>query len=228
MKKYDIFLFDADGTLFDFDRAEKNALKAMFKYCGFVYSEDILLKYREISSQLWDDFEKGNITSIDLQTSRFTYLFDYIGVSYDSNQFNLRYLTELGKGTHLIDGALEICDKITTFGKKIYIVTNGILSVQKARIENSEIKKYITDYFVSEFIGFQKPQTPFFDYVFSHTSQLSKGKYLIVGDSLTADIAGGISAGIDSCWFNKPVIANNTNIAPTYEINELTEIINFI
>jgi 2-haloacid dehalogenase len=50
MKKYDVFLFDADGTLFDYDTAEANALKLMFDYCGLRYSEDIGLRYREMKN----------------------------------------------------------------------------------------------------------------------------------------------------------------------------------
>jgi 2-haloacid dehalogenase len=157
MKNYDIFLFDADGTLFDYDMAEVNALKIMFDYYEFNYSENVRLKYREINSQVWNDYEKGEITKEELQTLRFMRLFNDIGVYCDVKKFNEKYLLELGKGTFLVDGALEICKKITSRNKKIYIVTNGILATQKARIEHSLIKEYISDFFVSEFIGFQKP-----------------------------------------------------------------------
>jgi FMN phosphatase YigB (HAD superfamily) len=168
MKKYDIFLFDADGTLFDYDMAEANALKTVFEYCGFDYSENIRSKYREINSQAWKSYEKGEITKAELQTLRFKRLFDSIGIIYDGKTFNAQYLAELGKGSFLIDGALDICREITSHNKKIYIVTNGIFSTQKARIEHSLIKEYISDFFVSEFVGFQKPQKEYFDYIFSH------------------------------------------------------------
>jgi phosphoglycolate phosphatase-like HAD superfamily hydrolase len=88
MKKYDLFLFDADGTLFDYDMAEVNALKTMFNYCGFEYSENARLKYREINSQIWKSYEKGEITKAELQTLRFTRLFREIGVCYDAEYFN--------------------------------------------------------------------------------------------------------------------------------------------
>ena len=228
MKKYDIFLFDADNTLFDYDRAEENALKIMFDYCGFSYTENIRLKYREINSQAWEKYEKGEITKIELQTLRFTKLFEEIGVSYDVKLFNEKYLLELGKGAFLIDGALEICKNIFSNNKKIYIVTNGILATQKARIEYSLIKEYISEYFVSEFIGFQKPHIEYFNYVFSHIPQIDKSKILIVGDSLSLDITGGNNAGIDSCWFNVRDEINNTGIIPTYEIKNFFELKKFM
>ena len=224
MKKYDIFLFDADGTLYDYDMAEANALKTMFDNCGFNYPENIRTLYREINTQVWKSYEQGEISKEALQTLRFTRLFGNIGVSYDEKDFNQRYLAELGKGAFLIDGALEICQKINSCGKKIFIVTNGILATQESRIKHSLIKDYISDFFVSEFVGFQKPDIRYFDYVFSHIPQIEKDKILIIGDSLTADIAGGSNAGIDSCWFNEKRSVNCTGITPTYEISSLDEL----
>ena len=248
MKKYDIFLFDADGTLYDYDKAEAHALKAMFDYCGFNYSEGIRTKYRKINTQAWESYEKGEISKGDLQINRFVSLFNEIDVQYDAKKFNEKYLLELGKGAFLIDGALEICKAITSCNKQIFVVTNGILATQEARIKHSLIEKYITDFFVSEFVGYQKPDERYFEYVFSHipaawtssckyegspylekpAPQLEKDKILIVGDSLSADIAGGNKAGIDSCWFNEHGKENHTGILPTYEINSLHELQKFI
>lgn len=228
MKKYEIFLFDADGTLYDYDMAEANALKTMFHHCSFAYDEGIRTRYREINTQVWDSFEKGELSKEVLQTLRFDRLFADIGVEHDSKGFNEKYLFELGKGSFLIEGALEICREIVSYGKKIFIVTNGILATQEARIKHSLIKDYISDSFVSEGIGFQKPNIKYFEYVFLNIPQVEKDKILIIGDSLSADIAGGNNAGIDTCWFNESRIENQTDIKPTYEISSLKELQNFI
>jgi len=228
MKKYDIFLFDADGTLYDFDKEEANALMRMFDYCGFRYTEEILRKYIEINLSMWDSLEKGDISKEELQTLRFTRLFNTIGVDYDAKDFNEKYLYELGKGAFLIDGALEICKQIALCDKKIYIVSNGILATQKSRIKHSILKDYIADFFVSEHTGFQKPHISYFDYVFSHIPQVGKDRILIIGDSLSADIQGGHNAGVDSCWFNPAYLENHTGIMPTYEVHQLSEIQRFI
>ena len=229
MKKYDIFLFDADGTLYDYDKAEENALRIMLEYCGFCYSETIRAKYRVINSEVWSAYEKGELSISDFPKIRFERLFSAIGVQCDdAGDFNSRYLAELGKGTFLIDGAVEICKAITASNKPIYIVTNGLLATQEARIKHSLIKDYITDTFVSSFVGYQKPDKEYFDYVFSRIPQVSKDKILIVGDSLTADIAGGNNAGIDTCWYNELGIENSTDIEPIYEVRRLSEIRKFI
>ena len=227
MKKYDIFLFDADNTLFDYDKAEANALKAMFESYGFDYSERIHLKYRDFNSQVWTQYEKNEITKEELQTVRFKRLFDYAGIGADEKTFNEKYLYELGKGSFLIPGAFEICRDIVSMGKRIYIVTNGMLTTQQSRIQNSQIKDYISDFFVSEHIGFQKPHISYFEHVFASIPGFEKSKALIIGDSLSADIAGGNNSGIDSCWLNTSRKKNDTDIIPIYEISELVELHRF-
>ena len=227
-KKYDIFLFDADGTLFDFDLAQANALEIMFQNYSLEYNENRLSIYRTINIQEWEKFEKGEITNDDLKTSRFIRFFREIGVDFDPAKFNEEYLFELGKGSFLIEGALEICKHIISHNKKIFIVTNGMLATQKSRIQHSLIKDYISDFFVSEVIGFQKPHISYFEFVFSHIPPIPKEKILIIGDSLTADILGGLNAGIDSCWFNNSGNKNHTDITPVYEINKFSELEKFV
>lgn len=227
MKKYNVFLFDADNTLYDYNKAEANALKILFGYCGFKYTEEIRMRYREINAEVWSHFEKGEMTKDDLQTLRFSRLFDDMSVSHNSKEFNEKYLVELGKGAFLMEGSLEMCKTLTSNGKKIYIITNGLLATQEARINHSLIEEYITDYFVSEVVGFHKPNIKYFDYVINKIN-VKKEEALVIGDSLTADIAGGNNAGIDTCWFNPDGIKNNTDNIPTYEIKKLEELINFI
>jgi len=228
MKKYDVFLFDADGTLFDFNLAEACAFKTVYEKCGFFYSDEILKRYSDINEQLWKSFERSEISIDKIKTERFVRLFKEIGIHYDEYDFNDRYVIELGKGAFLIDNAKEICEAIAGIGKKIYIITNGITKVQVARLGFSTIKECVSDIFISELIGFQKPDVRYFEHVFLNIPNVEKEKVLVVGDSLTADIKGGINAGLDTCWFNEKKADNSSGILPTYEINKLSELTQFI
>lgn len=223
---YDIYLFDADDTLFDFGKAEESALIETFKQYKLNYSEEIRIRYKCINIELWELFEKQEIDKSVLQTQRFSTLFQEIGVSCDIESFNENYIIELGRGSQLMDGAYDICKSLHNKGKELYVVTNGVSSIQKIRMESSSIKQFISGVFVSEDIGFQKPRKEFFDHVFSHIGEIDKRKILIIGDSLTSDIQGGINAGIDTCWFNPNKKENSIGIIPTYEIAELSEIYN--
>jgi 2-haloacid dehalogenase len=228
VKKYDTFLIDADGTLFDYDMAEENALKCMFRKYQLSYNENVRTLYRKINRDVWDSFEKGQTPKSEMQVLRFKRLFGALEIKGDPYIFNVEYLVELGKGSFLIDGAFELCKTISDSHCRAYIVTNGISTTQKARLENAIIKPYISKLFVSEDIGFQKLNTLYFEYVFSHIPCTDKSKMIIIGDSLSADIAGGIHAGIDTCWFNKCDTENHSGFIPTYEIKKLLEICDLI
>ncbi len=228
MKTYDIFLMDADDTLYDYDMAENFALEKTFADFGIPYDDSIRQVYRGINTELWKRFETGDITKDVLLTTRFSRLFDVIGAKANPSDFNTKYLNALGEGSFLLDGAVEICKYLTDNQKQIYIVTNGTAITQRMRIENSTIKDFIQKFFISEEIGSQKPQKVFFDHVLSNIVYSSKDRIIIIGDSLSSDIAGGNNAGIDTCWFNKNKAVNTTGIRPTYEISELNEIKRFI
>ena len=226
--KYDVFLFDADDTLYEFKPSSARAMEAMFRQCGFAYSESIQARYFEINAQAWASYDKGEITAQELQRVRFVRLFEEIGVFWDADDFNTRYLYEFGKGAFLMEGALEICREIAAQGKRIYIVTNGLAATQDARAKHSPLREYISGVFVSQEIGYQKPEREYFDYVLAHIPAVRKDKMLIVGDSLTADVAGGRNAGIDTCWLNVHGVENHTGIVPVYEIHKLSQLRQFI
>lgn len=227
MKKYDIFLFDADNTLYDYYPSSVYALKTMFEQHGIDYSGSIQARYNQINNHTWARYEKGEFTVQELEIARFEQLFTEMDITLNVDDFNAGYLRELGKGMFLIEGAIEICYEITSHNKLIYIVTNGLTSTQNARAEYSPLAKYISGVFVSQEIGHQKPDKPYFDHVLKQIPA-PKANMLIIGDSLTADIAGGNNAGIDTCWLNTHNINNATTIKPTYEINQLLQMQVFI
>lgn len=51
---------------------------------------------------------------------------------------------------------------------------------------------------------------------------------LIVGDSLTSDIQGGADYGIHTCWFNPNRKENKLGIKPTYEIQALLDLLDYL
>lgn len=228
MKYYKYFLFDADDTLFDYNKAEQNALNKMLSLYNYEYSEELRSKYKKINSDAWKSYERGEISKESMQELRFLRLFEVMSVNWDAAEFNKKYLIELGKGGFIIDGAYELCEKLYLSNKTICIITNGILLSQKTRLEHSTIKPFISKLFVSEEIGYAKPQIEYFNYVLSNIECENKENVLVIGDLLETDILGASAAGIDSCWLNAKGIHNDTNIHPTYEVNKLSDILDFL
>ena len=222
--KYDIILFDVDDTLFDFGISQKNALHNTFTQ--FDLSSGVAeyeVKYNEISKVLWRELEQGLMTINELGIERFRRLFIAHELAIDADTFNKAYLLNLGKEMHLIPGADILLDNLN--GYRLAIITNGFADVQRSRIGSSPISNAFEHIIISAEAGYQKPDRGIFDYTFSKLQITDKSKVLIVGDSLTSDIQGGINYGIDTCWFNPQHKENTLSIKPTYEISELTQLL---
>ena len=224
--KFNFILLDADGTLFDFDIAEAIALEKVFCKYGFIYNEDIYNEYRAINLALWDEFEKGKVGKAYLQVNRFARLLHKFNDKADAGQFNLAYLDMLSENGHLIEGALDICKELSQCCTLV-IVTNGIARAQRGRLANSEIKPYISHIIVSEDAGYQKPHVGFFEYAFDICKIEDKKTALIVGDSLSADIKGGLNFGISTCWYN-PSSVQPGDFKADYEIKHLSDLLKIV
>ncbi|WP_410513664.1 YjjG family noncanonical pyrimidine nucleotidase [Paenibacillus sp. BR2-3] len=222
--KYDVILFDADDTLFDYGMAEGHALSSAFLYFGMpTGAEDYKASYKEINQVLWRDLELGRITSEVLRVERFNRLFAAHQLELDAQEFSAAYLRFLSEGAFLIEGAAELCGELSHC--RLAIITNGIKDVQTSRIQGSPLCETFEQIIISEEAGCQKPETGIFEYAFAKLGISDKDKVLIVGDSLTSDIQGGINYGIDTCWFNPLGKVNESGIQPKYEISSLSELL---
>jgi 2-haloacid dehalogenase len=200
-QRYRCLLFDADGTLFDYDRAESSALAQVFEQNGLAYDPAYLPVYREVNQLVWQMLEKKQLTSDILKLRRFELLLERIGVAQPAENFSERYLRCLANCSELVDGADGFLKGIA--GKyRVAIVTNGLRSVQRSRLERSTIRDHIEAMIISEEIGHSKPAAEFFDLAFARLGNPAKGEVLMVGDSWTADIEGAARYGIDACWYN--------------------------
>lgn len=229
MMKYQWLLFDADGTLFDYDKAEKSALATTFSAFTLPYSEDVLSIYREINDQMWRAFEAGTITQKNLKTERFQRLLTSVGSDGDPapEAFSRRYLQNLGNCTDLITDADRIIK--TLYGNiHLALITNGLKEVQRSRLAKSMIGTYFEAILISDELGVAKPDPGIFDAAFEAMGNPDKNEVLIIGDSLSSDIKGGRDYGIDTCWFNPHGRSRSTTDQVVYEIQNLTQILDIL
>lgn len=224
MKKYKYLLFDVDGTLLDFDKAEQYALEYIFRHYDISLTYEINQRYEEINKKLWKDFENGLIDKKTVVYSRFVLLFKEFNIPVDGIAFEDDYQKALGQGYFVLPHTIEVLSAL--YQKyPLYVVTNGVSQTQYSRLEGTDIKKYFQNIFVSEDIGHQKPSKEYFDYCFKNIDKIDLSKTLIIGDSLSSDIQGGINAGIDTCWFNPNHLDKPEAMPINYEIHDLRELL---
>jgi 2-haloacid dehalogenase len=225
--KYDWIFFDADGTLFDYDAAETAALEGAFAECGLPCESEIGPLYSEINAGMWRDFELGRISQQDLKTARFDRLFDALGLTADAAIFSRHYLAILGAQTDLLDGAESLVR--TLVGRvRMLLMTNGLAEVQVPRFAASSIRDCFAEIVISGEIGLAKPDPAIFDFAFDRISRPAKERVLMIGDNLASDILGGANYGLDTCWYNPTAVANGHGVEPTYEVRELSKILEIV
>lgn len=223
MSKYKFLLFDADSTLLDFKKSEYEAVIDCLNYANLPISDDVIQKYSEINDGYWKMLERGEITKKELMIARWKSLFEYYCFDADANEMSELYPEKLAEKSYVIEGAEELCKNL--YGNfKMYIVTNGFKLVQQKRFCMCPLAKYFDDVFISEDIGFDKPAVEYFSEIAKRIPDYNPEESIIIGDSLTSDIKGGINAGIDTCWYNPNGKKIPDGMKITYVISKLSEI----
>ena len=226
--RYETVLLDADGTVYDFHKAERTALKQTFPKIGIEWTEERNRIYLEENEKIWKEFEQNLLSPQEFKTERFRRFFDRIDLSVDidNRTVNDIYVDNLSKCGFLFDGAFEFVRRLKRYCK-VYIATNGLTKAQQGRYKNSGLSTVTDGIFISEIMGIRKPAKAYFDYIFNELNITDTQSVIMIGDSLSSDMQGGRNAGITTCLYNpQRNIAENSLcdfVACTYD-----EILNII
>lgn len=221
MKKFTTILWDVDGTLLDFLYSQKYAITKCFRTAGRDITEEQIKRYSQINDDYWRRLELGEITKDQLLTGRFATLFEEYKIKdIDLAVFAKEYQEALGSVFSFIDDSLTICKALQEKVRQ-YVITNGVTATQMNKLKLSGLVEAMDGIFISEQIGTPKPAKEFFDYCLKHIEEKDKSKLLIVGDSLSSDIKGGVLSGIPTCWYRPKGAINDTPYHPDYEISDL-------
>lgn len=224
MTPYSILLFDADNTLFNFDAGNRRAFSEVCRICHLPDTDELFHAYEAVNAEMWSAFDRAECTKDFLVVERFRLFLERAGLQADPVQCNKIHLSTLATNTVLLPHALEVCRTLAQT-HSLYIVTNAVAAVQKARLAASDLRPYITDAFISEDAGASKPSVAYFDYVFSHIPGITRENCLLIGDSLSSDLQGANNYGIPCCWYNPRGLARPDGMRIDYEIRDLPELL---
>jgi 2-haloacid dehalogenase len=222
--KYKWILFDADGTLFDYERAENRALQSTFADLSEPFRKEYFGLYRIYNAQVWAEFEQGRIGAVALRVERFRRMFAAAGIQRQPEEFSRVYLPNLAKGSYLIRGAEETVAALRPLFK-LGLITNGLSDVQRPRLAASPLADVFDVVAISEELGAAKPHAAYFDAVFRLMDGADRRTVLVVGDGLTSDIQGGAGYDLDTCWYNPGAIPADSRFPATYEVKQLEDVV---
>lgn len=225
--KYKYILLDADETLFDFDTSEYNAFRQTVQSFGFQFADELYDEYHLVNKSLWEDFELGHVTKPFLLIERFRRVISAHAIDADPQEFADRFREALADQCILLPGAESFCRTVAKEAE-LYILTNGITTTQKKRFERSPIKDCVKGLFISEQIGFPKPNKEFFDAVFAAIPGIDTESAIMIGDSLSSDIRGGKNAGIKTVWYNPHLKPNTQGVCPDFTASSYDQIIRIL
>lgn len=223
MAKYNCIMMDIDNTLLDFDAAERKALLETLQQFSLPCDEAAVSRYHEINSSLWGELNKGKIRRDKLVVERFDRFVKEVGAAAKATELNRAYTEHLATHADVIPGAEEALQELAEVATMI-AVSNGTESVERGRLKLSGFEKYFDDIFISEAVGVSKPNPKIFQIAMRKLGIEHSDKVLVVGDSLSADIQGGVNAGLDTCWVNMNGLENESGLTPTYEVKALSEL----
>lgn len=226
---YRYLFFDADGTLFDFEQAEYQAFHLMAQELGLAIQAEHVVQYKTCNASCWKEFELGKLALSDLKTKRFERFSETSGFHLDPARASQSYQSHLGRQGILLDHSLGILNTLTERGYTLFIATNGIADVQNGRFKESGITHFFQDIFISEELGYQKPDTRYFSAMLKR-SKLTDKKHqcLMIGDSAASDIQGAVDSGIDSLWYNPHHQVLPAHLTATYTVHRLEDILNLL
>lgn len=221
-----VVFIDIDDTLLDFTKCANDAIKSACNKFGVPYTTTLVDTFHPINLDLWHRLEKKEVTKEKLFDTRFQIVFDKLGIKADGIAFETAFRENFHESAILVDGARDLLEYLRS-KYKVYVASNASMHQQTNRMKRAELDGYIDGYFVSEEIGFPKPQKEFFDACFKALPDVKPQDVVMIGDSLSADIKGACEHGLKTIWYNhrnEPT----ADVKCDYIVSRLSEVKNIL
>lgn len=217
-----VFL-DLDDTILDFHRAEREALARTLVDFHVEPTDAVLTRYHIINRQHWEALERGELNRDQVQEGRFRMLFSELGRSIDSVAVARDFEHNLGMGHYFLPGA-EAAVKTLQKSYRLFLASNGTAAVQHSRLTSAGLYPCFEQVFISQEMGANKPSEAYFEACFEKIPGFDPARAIMVGDSLTSDILGGIRSGLKTCWINPAHALPRPDIQPDYDIEAISQL----
>jgi YjjG family noncanonical pyrimidine nucleotidase len=220
---YETILFDLDHTLFDSHESERQAYAHATSRAGLAQPAAHFDRYVAINREMWAAVERGDMQPTEVRHRRFEHFIEEIGLVADIHRMAEDFVWGLGSCGDLYPGADQLLAQLAGRAS-LGLVTNGLSEVQRSRLSRLGITDYFDAIVISSEVGVTKPRSDIFEIAFEQLGNPDKESAVMVGDSLTSDIAGGRNFGIDTCWYNPAGVMAGEGDVPTHEVASLADL----
>jgi len=217
-------LLDLDHTLFNTDASEQAAFEQTMLAAGVPAATAWFKTYQRINLELWSAMERGELQSGLIRNLRFERFVVECNLDASPRQMADDFVAGLGAFGDLYDGARAVLEQLSR-RVPMALVTNGFGEVQRSRIARLGLDEYFDAVAISAELGTAKPDPGIFDFVFEALGSPPRETAVMVGDNLSADIAGGANYGIATCWYNPHGRTPDPALAINHEISDLQELL---
>ena len=224
MGKLAAISFDADGTLWDFEKVMRHALGIargeLLRATGLPSELLSIEEMVEIRNRTADEL-RGRVTNLEVvRLEAFRRTLTAVGRPDDAlaERLNAVYLRHRFEDVELYPDVLPALDALRGLCP-LGIVSNGNSYPERCGLEG----RFAFVVF-SQDHGFEKPDRRLFE-VAIRLIGCSPSELLHVGDSLRNDVYGARLAGARSVWLNREGRANPGDTRPDFEIGDLRELI---
>jgi len=224
---YKSIFIDLDDTLWHFTANANETFHEMYVKYGFERYFDsfdhFYTLYKKRNQELWVEYGDGKISKDELNSERFFYPLQAVGVSDAAlaKRYSDDFFSVIPTKSQLLPYAKEALDYLS-FKYRLFILSNGFRELQFQKMRSSGISHYFEKVILSEDIHVHKPYPEIFNFALSATQSRLQDS-LMIGDSWEADIVGAKGVGMHQMFFNY-TRRSEYPFYPTYLINSLEEI----
>lgn len=220
-------LMDVDNTLLDFNKCASASMAEGFRDFGLEYRPEMFPIFLDINDRLWREIEQDQLTRDGLHRIRWPWIFDKLGIEADGIAFERRFCELLFDSHEPVEGAMELLRYLS--GKyDVYVASNSSYAQQFNRLTLAGMMPFLKGLFVSHELGAPKPSQAFFDICMERLGNPPKEEVMLIGDSLTADMQGGVDYGLPTCWYNHNHQPRNIGLPVDHIVEHLWEIQNIL
>jgi len=225
---YQAILFDFDDTLISLRGCEAEALRRTLDEAGLMTGlpADFAETFAAISAGYWAARSVDGDTQLTREgvTERsWRDFLRHFGLDAGrSAQLAAQFWKAFCSSKALLPGAKEVLQRLSE-SYRLGMITNGYSDSQRGRLEACGLLDFFDPVLISEEAGAAKPDARIFKLALKRLG-LPPEAALYIGDSLSHDRAGCLSAGIDFCHFCPD--SQTGDLPPVkYRIRDLRELL---